>query len=175
METIQHATTGILDIEDYLMPMINLRNQMKSKPEDFSFSCLEDLIMKKGIPYQVTEDSSVLPKGAKKQCFYNAAMLVMENPKDYNYVEGYAICEGMPIAFLHAWACPKDTKEVIELTWDEPGLSYQGIEFDFKQLSQIILKTQICGVLEDWENKFPALKIPDFNAEKLTDFYSNFS
>jgi len=58
-----------------------------------------------------------------KQCFENAYLFSNES---HIYCEGWAVPSNIPLPIWHAW-CLNLEGEVLELTWEAPGLAYIGI------------------------------------------------
>lgn len=84
-------------------------------------------------------------RGPLKQCFSNAAYFTRKN-KGFHYVEGFALSI---IPVHHAWVVDDD-KRIYEVTWENPGKAYIGVEFDQKDR----------GILSDWENDYPLFQQP---------------
>ena len=157
-----------------LRPIIECRRQIEGK-DTRPYLCLEDMILRDGTEFKVhPKQSNQLPKMQDKRCFYNATDLVMRNPDLFDYVEGYALIPEINLAFLHAWVCPKKQLSnpiAIETTWDEPGVAYRGVRFTSGELAQIVGRTGVYGVLEDWQNQYPCLSIDKINGAKLGEWY----
>jgi hypothetical protein len=99
----------------------------------------------------------VLPVGMGKvrECFCNAARLVLNNGDKYIYCEGYA-AGILPVP--HAWAITADTREVVEPTWREIGVDYYGIPFNSTYLRSRLVRYGYYGLIDRYEFGFPILQ-----------------
>ncbi|MGW4694037.1 hypothetical protein ACWEO1_16780 [Kitasatospora cineracea] len=74
-------------------------------------------------PAPLPDDVEPLPE---RECFANAA-LTERRHRELVYTEGYALVEGLPMVFAHAWCTTADGR-VVDPTWaDLPGTAYLGI------------------------------------------------
>jgi hypothetical protein len=152
-------------LTETLTQFASLMGQSKDKPEGWKYGSLEELILTEGRSWepQSLPESAAAWKGEPKQCYKNAADAVLgmggKQPlSDARYVEGFvhaAGLEGLPIA--HAWVVDKDDK-VLELTLNEPGVEYQGIEVPNDVLARTLLRRESYGVFDDWQAGFPFLQ-----------------
>jgi hypothetical protein len=106
-------------------------------------------------------------RGPARQCYVNAARLVMGDPQKYVYLEGFAVGESGPIP--HAWAEDGDGF-VIDPTWCEVSPEYLGLRFNpeflcgavrsAKQWEMILQKPGVLqGLLDDRKFRTRALAI----------------
>ena len=155
-------------LTETLTQFASLMGQSKDKPEGWKYGSLEELILDEGILWddevpQPLPESAAAWKGEPKQCYKNAAdaVLGMDGKQplpDARYVEGYvhvAGLEGLPIA--HAWVVDKEGT-VLELTLNEPGTEYVGIEVPNDLLAETLLRRGSYGVFDDWQAGFPFLE-----------------
>jgi GNAT superfamily N-acetyltransferase len=84
-------------------------------------------------------------RGEPKECYRNATLLMMRNPK-LRFAEGIAYAEfGLP--YLHAWCVDPDGK-VVDPTWAHPEkCTYTGVIYDRQQYLAHVMKTKVYGVL----------------------------
>jgi hypothetical protein len=86
-----------------------------------------------------------LPKGPKKQCFKNAALVALRG--QMTYVEGYAVLKNLMLPMLHAWLVD-DKGQIIDVTWDKPWeCQYLGIAFEQDVLRRELLRNEVYGIL----------------------------
>ena len=146
--------------------MLNLHVGMRDgrKPTGWKYGSTEELVLAEGRnwePQPLPKDAEPW-RGEPQECYSNAAKAVLgmsglfAHP-DWRYVEGYALAKDIPFPVAHAWAVDQDDR-VIELTWPDAGLEYRGIEFDHDRLRGILLKREMFGVLDDWQNEYPLLQ-----------------
>lgn len=88
-----------------------------------------------------------IDRGAPKQCYKNASLLVMTHP-ELTYAEGYAQTSKLPgMTFMHAWAVTKDGT-VVDPTWDNPEHgTYFGVKYERMPYLKSLYKNKIYGVL----------------------------
>ena len=69
--------------------------------------------------------------------------------------EGWAVPDNIPLPIWHAW-CINLEGEVLELTWEKPGISYIGIPFQDDWLVETFLNYREYGIGgEACANGFP--------------------
>ncbi len=86
-------------------------------------------------------------RGTAKECYKNASQLVMYNPEELRFVEGYASYKDTGIAVMHAWAVDKHDR-VIDVTVPNPtDWHYFGVQYDTKKYMRHLEKTMMYGVL----------------------------
>jgi GNAT superfamily N-acetyltransferase len=148
-------------LTDALNQSASLVSQAKDKPEGWKYGSREELILTEGRSWepQPLPKSAAAWKGEPKRCYKNSADAVfgMNGKKplpDARYVEGFVQLEGVP-PIAHAWVVDKDDK-VLELTLDEPGAEYRGVEIPNDVLAGTLLRRD--GVLDDWQAGFPFLQ-----------------
>jgi hypothetical protein len=149
-------------IREDLQCILDMKLQVAGRPKNMVFAGNEELLLKHGIDFA---PPTGLPKGLKygpwRECFSNAAKLVLDNPTEYAYVEGFAYRIVMPM--VHAWVIDR-AGNAIDLTWREPaGDEYLGIPFKTSFLFKTMAATGVYGtLLENWAENFPLLtgKIP---------------
>jgi hypothetical protein len=139
-------------------------NAAGNKPPHWKYRSVAELVLTEGQvwePQQLPADAADW-KGAPNQCYANAAQAVLgtqerEALSEARYVEGFfrdQVVDGIP--FAHAWCVDADGR-VLELTLNEPGAEYQGIEISSDLLSKTLLQRGSYGVLDNWNNGFPFL------------------
>ena len=70
-----------------------------------------------------------------------------------------------PSPFNHAWCLDADDR-VVDPTWRTPGLAYFGLVFDLGRVAGA-WSAENQSVLDDWPNKWPALREPYAQHRKL--------
>ena len=114
---------------------------------DWKHSSFESMVLEDGRRYPVGKIPKGVKHGEQGQCYMNAFNLATRNPKEYTYVEGYAlISKEIPLPIAHAWVVNK-SGEVVDNTWKTPGAAYLGIPFSDKFIVQHALKTRVYGIL----------------------------
>jgi hypothetical protein len=93
-------------------------------------------------------------KRRDKECFFNAADLAIADRG--RYVEGFAV-NRLGLAVHHAWIT-LDGVHAIDVTWQEPGVFYCGIEYDIKTVAMASLAVPFTGFtqLKPTTNMFDA-------------------
>ncbi|MDD2923193.1 MAG: hypothetical protein PHQ36_12980 [Anaerolineales bacterium] len=66
---------------------------------------------------------------------------------DWTYVEGFAIASIIPIPLHHAWVVDSNGN-VIETTWETPGVEYFGVALDYSFIHEVMFETKRYGVLD---------------------------
>ncbi|WP_210404509.1 hypothetical protein [Chroococcidiopsis sp. TS-821] len=99
------------------------------------------------------KSESIFFVGEVRQCFKNCFQALWDYP-EFNYCEGFAIRDNMPIALSHAWLV-NDAMEVIDPTWtEETEVAYFGVVFTRKFVMQTAAKTKCYGILDsDYSNR----------------------
>jgi hypothetical protein len=86
---------------------------------------------------------------AMQQCFANASRLALSRPDEFRYCEGYAF-DVLGGAVHHGWVAPIDGDGAIDVTWDEPALSYFGFAIDAQTLGRAIREIRTAGPFALW-------------------------
>ena len=95
-------------------------------PKNWVYDGPCDFLIREGKWYTPPKQATTWIHSEVKACFRNAAMYVCSHPeKRLHYVEGYAV---HLIPVHHGWVADDDNN-VIEVTWDTPGICYLGVEF----------------------------------------------
>jgi hypothetical protein len=119
-----------------------------------------------GRDYQIGPDTYKGRRGARKQCFMNAAKLALRNSK-LTYVEGKVACYGLPID--HAW-CVTDDGFVVDPTvrnGDDGHISdYFGVPFHVSYLAAAIRENNSYGLLDYFYANKTAPKLYELGLEK---------
>src|SRR5262245_44639141 len=109
-----------------------------------------------GRAFAFGDDSFSGKKGPMKQCYKNAAIMVIEDhargDNKLTYVEGYLDFGGLPLQ--HAWVVDNETKRVIDPTVRATDKieGYLGVPFKYEYLRKTLVRKQTYGVLSDYEN-----------------------
>lgn len=130
-----------MSIQEYLKQRSQLMKTISSH-KNFKYSGFEELILDCGklMKPSATQELWGLPKS----CYYNCQELIDEE-EGLIYVEGYALSEGTnSFPFAHAWLI-NDEGEVIEPTWEQPGIEYLGVPLATEWVKSIIDSRQQKG------------------------------
>lgn len=97
-------------IRDHLQMVTQLRNQLVSEREGWTYRCIEEFVNVRGTDFKKREMN--VREMTKKACFDNSFSIAMSNP-DLFYCEGWAM--GI-IPIHHAWLC--DINGIVhDYTW----------------------------------------------------------
>lgn len=92
--------------------------------------------------------------GVLRECFRNAANLVLRNPERLAYCEGIAHdiipCE-------HAWVVDLESGHAYDPTWRRLGSEYLGVVISTEYLRESLVRTGYYGVLLDFVGRSPIL------------------
>lgn len=128
---------------------------------EFPFSCPEEVVLKFGRSYRKQPLPKGIKRGEKKQCFFNAAMLVMNN--DLIYVEGFALLPNIPLPIHHAWCIAEGEDAVIDPTSDKL-VEYIGIPFRLPVIEDVWKNGSGESLLNITKGKYAILRM---TAEKI--------
>jgi len=130
------------------------------KKNDRKYNSMYEFVLAEGERFEAANFEDVADQypgtcRTKKECFRNAHVLA--TCYNLTYVEGYASSFGLPME--HAWCVIPGSDKVIDPTWDyDPENTYLGIRFNTKYVNKIILKREMYGVIDNWEQKWPLLQ-----------------
>ena len=135
-------------IEQYLGTfLILLQMNNNPRPKGWKYYGEYDFLLEHGQEFKIEPLPPELKRGKTKECYTNAAELVIRNPNRFVYVEGYAMMTIMPIH--HAWVYDKQTKKAYEITTDyNKNFVYFGIPFKTQYLAKGLLKNGGASLLE---------------------------
>lgn len=144
------------ELRNYLLSMARMHEQHHNgRPYFFRYHGYEHYVLERGRFYESMPRPKKYRRGTPRYCFNNALSLVIKHP-ELTYVEGYA--SGAVIPVQHAWVVGPDGK-AMEITWEEPGDSYYGVEFSREDLIRVIAHTKLAGIMPgDYRFGFPLLK-----------------
>jgi hypothetical protein len=89
-------------------------------------------------------------KGKLGFCYKEALHLALSD-SIFIYCEGYASSEQLCIPLNHAWCVNRETREVYDPVWNTKktrGNAYNGIPFNVKFVTKVILHTEVYGVID---------------------------
>lgn len=125
----------------------------------FHYYGVQDLVVRCGKTYRPVPLPERIKRGSDRQCFSNAFNVAYQFPRTLRYCEGYAMQPRFGFPMQHAWVVDR-TGRAIDVTWPfDERTEYRGICFSLSQVASIILAKGTHGVLEDWQNHFPALRM----------------
>jgi len=160
----------------------------KIKPMSEKYSCIEDFVLQRGIlfssqpldpmEYHYVLNTTVGCKFPVSQCFYNSQklMITLQGSCAYEYVEGYVLCDDIPLPILHGWLSLHG--KVIDFTLRVKGVSlksrkrwsnrvlgefsgreYRGVIIPREYIMQHMVETGNAEtLLDDWQHHWPLLK-----------------
>jgi hypothetical protein len=134
--------TGITTIREYLSFLSTL-GSLKQKT-------YYERMLRHGKAYQSAVESFDYDgyNTTPKACFHNSMIAAMEFD-DFNYVEGYYICNGIPIAMEHAWNVSKKTGRTYDFTTVPNGIAVEerfGVVIPDKIMADFI-SSDLVGVM----------------------------
>ncbi len=177
------STDPVSDIFGYLRGLSSaLVGGGFSTHTGYNYSSIYDFVLDRGRSYKsaslTTEERRVVRaamgkrKFAKKECFYNAHTLVLEDTSGtLIYTEGFALSRFIPL--YHGWVTING--KVVDVTWDETGRpimgtlpegwSYVGVEFPLRSVlrERIAHRREVHSIIDDPQDHFPVLKWPRLN------------
>lgn len=156
-------------IPDYLKALAEIQAQCRAangaSPE-YHYESMEAFVLAHGkqMKPEPLPFASLFPRGVMKQCFMNAANLVLGERlnapvKKLIYCEGYALSV---IPTMHAWCLAEFDGRwvVVDTTWETPGPEYFGIAFKTDFLRKSLLAQKHYGLIDSYKAKWPLLRIP---------------
>lgn len=114
-----HLTDWLLKDRDY--------RRMHGVPDGYHYAGISDFLLQHGAWYPPVPFPAGIRKGRKRFCFRNAAVLAIEQPESFRYVEGYALYPKMSPVH-HAWNLDSDGN-LFDRTWKNCGTAYVGVVF----------------------------------------------
>jgi hypothetical protein len=137
------------------------RNNMDSVSFYYEYSCSEDFHLRNGQFYEPFRQTAYRQR-EHGQCFQNAYAMLVENPKELRYCEGFASSGVSPV--YHCWNLDAEGR-VVDVTWawgdpNEKGnpKGYFGVCFPTELVRGYIDTAPHYGMLDDPANKFPLLR-----------------
>ena len=145
--------------------------------QGYTYRSIHDFVLDRGRVYasealtpeeqRVVDDALGGRSFAKKACFFNAHMLVMQDMTDtLVYTEGWAFSRFMPMH--HGWVTLSG--KVVDLTWDKDGQpimgtlpsgwEYLGVAFPDRSMlrERMVRRKEVHAVIDDPQDGFPVLK-----------------
>lgn len=123
-----------------------------SNIKDWKYKGGYDLVLKEGCFFTPKDRPPNISKEKDRECFRNAALLALSN-EDYNYVEGFAVSEGLEVIPIHHAWCADKNNNVVDPTWKTKGTSYIGIKFSSQFLEETVVKNKIWGLIPEMPMK----------------------
>jgi hypothetical protein len=125
-----------------------LSNGLKRTPWRFVFDY--------GWWYNPTNLSFGVEKGKLGECAKNAFDLCSNN-QSLTYCQGYAITNIGQLPTFHAWATNGDC-QVIDNTWEKPGIAYAGVPFKWEFIETDSLQNQCKqNLIDNYGKNWPLL------------------
>jgi len=167
------------NIHNYINTLVECREKGNIyKPKGYYYASFDHLLAEAGKYYKPKEFTQEEKEyvnecidmlgfvPAKKQCFYNAQMMMLSDIENkLEYCEGYAISI---IPLLHAWVTIND--KVIDLTWTHHNgkyvfgkfgqdRAYMGLNIPKSDIKRTLFKKEkAISFIDNWEDRFPLLK-----------------
>lgn len=122
------------------------------------YRSIMDFVARNGRSFEPT---NTLPnnvrRGIPRQCFANAARLVMRRP-GFIYCEGYGLTL---IPVMHAWVIDGNGR-VIDPTWTGQTIAseYFGIAICTDFLRRTLAEQKHFGLIDAWESGYPMIEAP---------------
>ena len=132
-------TKSIEGLKEFLGMIANHQNL----PKDFKTAPAQ-LLLDNGRPFYINENTFSGRRGTPKECYKNAALAVLDNPK-LTYVEGQMAFHGVPID--HAWCVDQQGNVVDPTVKDGEDTAYFGIPISTEYLKRQLLKQKVYGIL----------------------------
>lgn len=166
-------------IQNYIKALVECRESANIyKPKGYYYASFDHLLSDVGKFYK---PSALTPEEmqyihdcidmmgftpAKKECFYNAQMMMLSDiDNKLEYCEGYGITI---IPLLHAWVTINN--KVVDLTWTHHNgkyvlgkfgqdRAYMGLNISKKEIQRTLFKKEkAISFIDNWEDRFPLLK-----------------
>lgn len=166
VETVDWNVDGkkATNIEQYLAFVIEMKAKFPHHPKGYFYSSLEAFVLAHGRQFKPQSLPDGIRMGEEKLCYQNAFDLALCNSK-YTYCEGFAVPRCVPMPIAHAWVVDKDGN-VIDNTWKDGGVEYFGVPFKTNDVQKTILSKNSYGIIENWQQKFPLLKVKKWRGIK---------
>lgn len=152
-------TTTIATVKEFLASEVRMLSMMQSPPHIGGYRSMGDFVLQNGVAFEPAPCPKDVRPGELKQCFKNAADLVIHNPSRFIYCEGYAA--GV-IPVHHAWVFDVcgSFGALVDNTWlrNMAGTDYFGIAINYEYLSDTLLSTErYCSLIDRWSDGWPIL------------------
>lgn len=128
----------------------------------YRYDGIASFLIAEGIRFDTGPETFSGKRMTMKECFRNASILAIGEPRKYVYCEGYAL--GV-IPVHHAWVVDCDTGLVVDPTWKD-GAGYIGIPFRLQYLTKMLIKLGYYGIIDAYTDHWPILK----KSAKPTDY-----
>jgi hypothetical protein len=148
--------SGVDQIRSFLDMQVRFMESREFRRQEGGYLSVMEFVHRHGKVFEPAPWDGRFKKGRMKQCFSNAFILAVES--GLRYVEGYAVSPHFPMPISHAWNVDEQGRAV-DITWENKGLAYLGIEFATGRVDDAIMHGTGC-VLDDWERGFPLLQQP---------------
>lgn len=144
--------TPLEDVEGYLNVSAHFqRENMKKHPiEGQKYGGTADFITAEGHEFDVPEEPPQIKLMTPKECYSNATHMALDNPKQYDYVEGVYASPHLPFPIEHAWLVDKNTGTVVDPTlgW-QPKARYVGVAYPKMFVMRKMLQNKYYGIHSD--------------------------
>jgi hypothetical protein len=101
-------------------------------------------------PYREFTVATVFPENVRrmqmKKCIGNSIETAITGSQ-LGYAEGIALVADLGLWFRHAW-CVNEAGEVVDVTWNPPGVRYIGREFPLEHVTSLALKRGVYDFVE---------------------------
>jgi hypothetical protein len=124
---------------------------------------IQAILVQHGKTYQTAPLPNRFQAGIPKQCFDNAAKLVLRcrRKPQLVYVEGYVQLNEIPIPIHHGWCVEEGSDAVIDVTLQAPGAYYYGVAFRRDYVKFHRSMSDNTSLFNDWERRWPLEQMPE--------------
>lgn len=139
------------DAQNMIAQWLGLLNHtvQKTPPPGYAYAGISDFLIQHGQWFNPQPLPATIKRRTIKFCFHNSTQVARRH-RQLRYAEGYAVPSNVPVPIHHAWNIDLDGN-VIDTTWDKPGLAYFGVAFPVRDASRAI--NNECTVLDNYKDR----------------------
>lgn len=156
-------TNIISNIREFLQMEVDMLKTMRNLHRIHGYLSMSDFLLQHGRNFEPAPLPDDVKKGRAKECYCNAANIVIDEPERFIYCEGYAV--GV-IPVMHAF-CIDVEGRVVDPTWygksergrtPTLGTEYFGIAIKKDYLVKTLIKNERYGVIDQWQAEWPIMR-----------------